>query len=171
MLEASKSIRTNIAIVPSFSRQQCKTNTLYINNIKIDVEHTTYIKRSVLSRVHIVSREGECLTTYIPCTNALHQVTPVNTHGFNLCIIMDVRIVSRWWWAWTLKILPIVMSLLLCDCPCYKRFPHKLFQAIWLARMPNQPFAQNNICLKKGKKHWLLKDKKIKVHSSIVQWQ
>ena len=31
-------------------------------------------------RVHNISieRERECLTTYIPCTNALRQVSPVN---------------------------------------------------------------------------------------------
>ena len=31
-----------------------------------------------VSRVHNISIEGECLIAYIPCTNALHQVTPVN---------------------------------------------------------------------------------------------
>ena len=33
---------------------------------------------SMRARVRNVNREGECLTTYIPCTNALRQVTPVN---------------------------------------------------------------------------------------------
>ena len=32
----------------------------------------------VLSRVHNISTERECLTAYIPCTNALRQVSPVN---------------------------------------------------------------------------------------------
>ena len=33
---------------------------------------------TIISRVHNISIEGECLTAYIPCTNALRQVTPVN---------------------------------------------------------------------------------------------
>ena len=32
----------------------------------------------LISRVHNIYREGERLTAYIPCTNALRQVTPVN---------------------------------------------------------------------------------------------
>ena len=33
---------------------------------------------NIAARVHNISIEGECLTAYIPCTNALRQVTPVN---------------------------------------------------------------------------------------------
>ena len=41
--------------------------------------------RRLLTRVHNISIKGECLTAYIPCTNALHQVTPVN-----YCILSDL---------------------------------------------------------------------------------
>ena len=37
--------------------------------------HNIYM---VEPRVHNIYREGECLTTYIPSTNAMRQVTPVN---------------------------------------------------------------------------------------------
>ena len=36
------------------------------------------IVATIIPRVHYISIEGECLTAYIPCTNALRQVTPVN---------------------------------------------------------------------------------------------
>ena len=32
----------------------------------------------IASRVHNISIERECLTAYIPCTNALRKVSPVN---------------------------------------------------------------------------------------------
>ena len=32
----------------------------------------------MLPRVHNISKERECLTTHIPCTNALRQVSSVN---------------------------------------------------------------------------------------------
>ena len=40
---------------------------------------------NIIARVHNIYREGECLTTYTPCTNALRQVTPVN-----YCILSDL---------------------------------------------------------------------------------
>ena len=43
------------------------------------------ITTNMISRVHSLSKEGKYLTAYVPCTNTLHQVTPVN-----YCILMDV---------------------------------------------------------------------------------
>ena len=34
-----------------------------------------------IARVHNISRGGEYLTAYIPCTNALRQVTPIITEA------------------------------------------------------------------------------------------
>jgi len=39
-----------------------------------------HLLNMVQSRVHNISIERECLTAYIPCTNALCQVSPVNYH-------------------------------------------------------------------------------------------
>ena len=93
------------------------------------------------------------------------------TLGFNLCVIIDDRIVNRWQKAWTRKISLNVLLLLSHDCPYYNRLPHKLFQVIWLAGTPKWLFALSNKCLKTDKKHRLLKCKALKVHSSIIQWQ
>ena len=46
------------------------------------IEKHTVETNLIRARVHNISREGECQTTYIPCTNALCQVTPVNYHIF-----------------------------------------------------------------------------------------
>ena len=35
---------------------------------------------TVAARVHNISKERECLTAHICCTNALRQVSPVNYH-------------------------------------------------------------------------------------------
>ena len=49
------------------------------HNISREGEYlTAYIPCTMTSRDHNISREGEYLIAYIPCTNTLHQVTPVN---------------------------------------------------------------------------------------------
>ena len=36
------------------------------------------LRAYISARVHNISLERECLTAYIPCTNALRKVSPVN---------------------------------------------------------------------------------------------
>ena len=54
--------------------------------------------------------------------------------------------------------------LLSHECPCYNCLPWELFQAIWLAEMPKSLLAATNNCLKRDKKHRLLKHKALEVH-------
>ena len=50
----------------------CMLASLYVMN------NYRYQPNKHIARVHNISIEGECLTAYIPHTNVLRQVTPVN---------------------------------------------------------------------------------------------
>ena len=71
---------------------------------------------------------SNCLYTLYKHAASSNTSKLLYTHVFNLHVIMDDRTVNKWWKTWTLKILPTVLLLLLCDYPCYNRFPCKLFQ-------------------------------------------
>ena len=50
----------------------------FVHFIAYPQKSTKFYRHHITARVHNTSIEGEYLTTYIPCTNALHQITPVN---------------------------------------------------------------------------------------------